>query len=202
MKKYLIIVILFCISACIKHKGNLNGTVSWKYNEYVGFRADVGSAVYLFSKNNDALPYQTKVDLMGNFKFENIPTGNYLLIIISENSSNKESETLKYLAQNSFYLKDYFHNKFYTVDSCYSANSEKFDLYDSLDIYSSNLSNSDYEKYRHLSLYLDTTSMNIISNLNDIGFPFIYNSRLYIEEVTIKKERTENVSVNFGYTYI
>ena len=86
--------------------GTVTGEVTYKYNNYVGNRGDAGSTVLLISKNIESLPdelaygstydlpegcYATEVSGSGNYTFNNIPTGEYVLIFISKNTSPNPS---------------------------------------------------------------------------------------------------------------
>ena len=82
--------------------GKVTGTVTYKYNNYVGNKADTGALVILVSKSVTTLPdslglgltsglpegcYGKKVDGSGNYTFDNVPTGEYYLIIMSKNTN-------------------------------------------------------------------------------------------------------------------
>ena len=81
--------------------GTVTGEVTYKYNDYVGNRGDTGSTVLLISKNVTSLPdnlaygmtsdlpegcYATQVSGSGQYTFNNVPTGEYVLIFISKNT--------------------------------------------------------------------------------------------------------------------
>ena len=82
--------------------GSVTGMVTYKYNSYVGNKPDTNSTVILISKSVTSLPqsvahgfisnlpngcYGTKVDGSGNYRFDNVPIGEYHLILISENTN-------------------------------------------------------------------------------------------------------------------
>ena len=84
--------------------GKVTGTVTYKYNNYVGNKADTGAKVILVSKSVTSLPdslglgltyslpegcYGVKVDGTGNYTFDNVPVGEYYLVIISQNTNEK-----------------------------------------------------------------------------------------------------------------
>ena len=103
---YFVLALIVLIGGCAFYfllcKGSVQGTVSWKYNDFVGSRPDVGAKVYLFSKNykenkgktylysssrpDDGLYFQT-VDKDGKYILNDIPTGSYYLLIVSENTN-------------------------------------------------------------------------------------------------------------------
>lgn len=88
--------------------GNVTGMVTWQYNKYVGTKPDTGAKVMLvqtnhvpteqddlnlllFSNYGDDAIYSTKVDGSGNYYFDNIPTGEYYLLILGENTNESPS---------------------------------------------------------------------------------------------------------------
>lgn len=81
--------------------GTVQGVITWQYNKFVGTKADVGAQVLLVPINHkpcaadantlnsmknyfDKSCYSTEVDGMGNYYLDNIPAGNYIIIIMSE----------------------------------------------------------------------------------------------------------------------
>ena len=83
-----------------KHTGSVTGVITWQYNKYVGTKADVGAQVFLIQKNklpleedsstfwgfhtDDPTVLSTTVDGMGNYYFDNVPAGDYYILIISK----------------------------------------------------------------------------------------------------------------------
>lgn len=82
----MVAVSLFCLASCAPKKGSLSGNVSWKYNNFVGNRGDVGAEVSLFSMDSPTgeIAFSAVVGADGNFKIENIPAGKYFLVIRSK----------------------------------------------------------------------------------------------------------------------
>lgn len=87
--------------------GSVAGVVTYKYNQYVGNRADVGSIVMLISTSVTSLTeltafgdvsrqpegcYATQVDGSGEYRMDDIPVGEYYLIILSENTTSASSD--------------------------------------------------------------------------------------------------------------
>lgn len=89
--------------------GSVSGTVTYKYNNYVGNKPDTNSNVFLVSKNVTSLPdsmafgvglssfyaaekcdgvYATRVDGNGHYILDNIPVGDYCIMIFSENTTD------------------------------------------------------------------------------------------------------------------
>ena len=66
-------------------QNSIKGNAFYKYNDYVGNKAEAGSTVYLFYADNKKKYQETKCDLAGNFAFENLDTGSYLIAVLSGN---------------------------------------------------------------------------------------------------------------------
>lgn len=88
--KYLMIaawmITLTKVNAQQSTNGTISGNVYWKYNDYVGNKADAGSEVQLTSLTNPSTTFKSTCDLQGNYKIEGIQPGRYFLIIKSKNT--------------------------------------------------------------------------------------------------------------------
>lgn len=91
--------------------GTVQGTVTYKYNDFVGNRGDTGTIVMLFPNplENDTAKYDNghacfgtagsyesgimvaKCDGNGNYVFDNVPVGQYTYLIISQNTTEKRA---------------------------------------------------------------------------------------------------------------
>lgn len=103
--------------------GSLTGTITYQYNKYVGTRADVGAEVMLIQTNhiplerdlfnvfsdnmNDPMIHCTKVDGVGNYYLDNIPVGEYYLLI----KSKATYEASKIAALNCSMIEIYLKGK-------------------------------------------------------------------------------------------
>ncbi|MBD8841989.1 hypothetical protein MHB85_30665 [Paenibacillus sp. FSL K6-4396] len=88
--------------------GKLEGAVTYQYNKFIGTKADVGAVVYLIPKKqkkasittqqmidisdkkikaNSVGIYYTKVNGKGDYKISGIPEGDYIILIISLNTT-------------------------------------------------------------------------------------------------------------------
>lgn len=102
--------------------GVVKGNITWQYNDYVGTKADVGSVIFLFPidmpkglfTNAQALGiysapipegcFKARVDGMGEYYIDEVPVGDYVLWVISENTSPSPK-----MAVASFdYINKYF----------------------------------------------------------------------------------------------
>lgn len=101
-----------CIVQVNQTYGSVTGNVTYFYNKYQGNKPDTGTRVFLISKTGSAkeMPvmdsyvvwdmenlmkqyesygiYTTKVDGSGNYTFNNIPTGDYLIFMYSSETTS------------------------------------------------------------------------------------------------------------------
>ncbi|HAH56170.1 MAG TPA: hypothetical protein DCM02_13040 [Flavobacterium sp.] len=90
--------------------GSMTGNVFWKYNEFVGNRADTGAEVVLYSTDTirKGLKYTAKVDLQGKYKFDKVLSGNYFLVVRSENTTECPEDHIEMLGLYANELKVVF----------------------------------------------------------------------------------------------
>lgn len=89
--------------------GSVTGEITYKYNDFVGHRADTDSTVYLISKSIKSLPnnvaagatfdlpegvYVTTVSGTGRYNFDRIPVGKYYLVMMSKNTNEDRNEVV------------------------------------------------------------------------------------------------------------
>ena len=112
--------VLAACNVTVKIKtGSISGNVTYKYNNYVGNKPDTGTVVFLISKKVTSLPdsmgygwtwyvddyegvYATEVDGSGNYILNDIPVGEYYIVLISENT-NTGKENMGALYWGSVY---------------------------------------------------------------------------------------------------
>jgi len=115
--------------------GKLSGTLTWQYNKAIGTKPDVGAKAIIIPKNFertddmyllklDALTlsfnnygiYSTKSDGYGKYIIDDIPTGDYYILLISQNAYNdlsiREDLIVNFWAQAE--LKDLFGTDIYS----------------------------------------------------------------------------------------
>ena len=106
------IVFIFSLISCIlcgittpTLAGDLHGTITWQYNNFIGTRGDSGSKIWLWPVNYDknsiskddeaswimgySAPnncFVTKTDGYGKFEIYGIPAGEYVIFISSKNT--------------------------------------------------------------------------------------------------------------------
>lgn len=98
--------------------GTIKGNVFFKYNELIGNKADAGSQVILYSKTDSTFA-PTTTDLQGNFVYDNLKPGQYLVGVVSENTIDNGIE--------SFGLASFANTKPYLGFSFSKLSPELFD---------------------------------------------------------------------------
>lgn len=95
-------------------KGNLKGTITWQYNDFIGTKPDVGAVIFLIPSNfnpnsitdedlkqfygNFIAPknsgiFSTKTNGYGYYEISNVPQGEYIIFIMSRMASrNNENQ--------------------------------------------------------------------------------------------------------------
>lgn len=203
----LLLVVLF--ASCKPKVGSVSGNVFWKYNKYVGNKPDAGSSVELFSDKDTTLRFTAKADVAGNFKIENVPVGNYLLLVVSENTNDQSSNHLWRLIVSKPLLKKYLS---YDLDSAPLLHKYQ-EFKDSVDAYrhqSIMNDNTDYVKFSRvlskLEDKLDTLAYQVIESQPRYqrifnAIPMKFDKKHYYDEVHVKEGIDERVVVDFGTTY-
>jgi predicted molibdopterin-dependent oxidoreductase YjgC len=80
------LLLLIGINQIYAQTGSITGNVYWKYNDYVGNKADAGSEITAILLSNPETKYNATCDLQGNYKIEGLNSGRYFLIIKSRNT--------------------------------------------------------------------------------------------------------------------
>lgn len=114
----LIILIAFAAFSCSKNDettGSVEVKVSYYYNAYQGYKPDANAKAYLFKGSNVVankyvksrlgIAYIGETEVESNFRsvadvngtvlFENIPSGNYLLVVVSEGRSSYSAKQIE-----------------------------------------------------------------------------------------------------------
>lgn len=96
-------------------KGNIKGTITWQWNAYIGTKPDVNARVFLIPVGFDKLsltqqevndyvltgkiPAKTdlfykNVDGFGKYEINGIPSGKYVIIVVSKNTTRNTAEKI------------------------------------------------------------------------------------------------------------
>lgn len=214
MKKiFFLFLIAITTLSCTKKPGNLTGNVYWKYNEYVGNKADSGSEIKLiaFDKKQKDTIFQTTADLNGNYAINDIPPGRYFLIIESKNTTDSPKNHLDNLQNYSEDLKTLFGLDLSNYSKEISEINGYYQKYveiltDDDNTKYGGISNKidQYEKFGKMS---DDKSSDLIDKIPSnirykIGLLTAYSKSIEFKNIEIKEGKTENIITDFGVTYM
>ncbi|MBS1928201.1 MAG: hypothetical protein JST95_06385 [Bacteroidetes bacterium] len=206
--------LLILLASCGHGVGSLSGNVFWKYNNYVGNKPDAGSSIHLYPYEKKSKPLEATADVQGNFRFDKVSSGDYLLIVVSENTTASPDDIYRELFYSSRYLKDVFDFDFSTVKP---DKQKEFQLQDSLNRNSltnesvdfSNSTSSDkllkdIEDRQKKEKQLRDIAQEIIKAIpSDVSSKLgILINKVKLRRVTIEKDKTTTEVIDFGITYI
>lgn len=190
--------------------GSLTGNVYWKYNDYIGDKADSGAEITLYSLDSirGLNKYETTADFEGNYKFDEVLTGSYFLIVRSNNTTDCPDAHIFNL---NLYSEDL--SRLFNIDfKKYQKQFDEIDYLDSLsmDLFSDfNSSNSNarlnnYDKMKNEKL---KKSEKLIKQLPEsfkskIKLYTPYSNSLDFNFIRIEENKNENENTDFGITCI
>lgn len=194
--------------------GILTGNAYWKFNNYVGNKADAGAEVTLYSLDTirGNLKFETKTDIQGNYKFEKILPGNYLLIVRSKNATDCPDAHLSNLMIYGNKIKQLFGfdihqyksqlDEINVLDDQYYQSNEEFPSTGTLDQMNESIaktkaiSKERNEKIQQLfSLFPDDFKIKIKLYSG-------YSNAYDFSTIQIEEGKTENIITDFGITCI
>jgi hypothetical protein len=108
MKLLFILLLLPCLA--LAQKGSINGKAFFIYNENVRNRADVGARVKLIAKNDQNFRKETTVDLQGNYSFDDLTPGEYMLVLTSKNTKEDPITSVESLMMYADFLNNWSDN--------------------------------------------------------------------------------------------
>jgi hypothetical protein len=201
--------LLLINTVCYCQLSTISGNAFWKYNDYVGNKPDAGSYVYLYSSDSSTTSKSTQCDVMGNFKFENIKPGRYLIAIFSQNTKTwgdenldalKEVNTSNYLGFNVFDLDPVLYDSilFYR-DEYYKAMNQKMKT-SGIKKWTDNVLNKG-NIYKN-SIYRLMNKAPISLKLNPFQITLPIQRRFILKEIIIKDGENSTVIADFGLTQI
>jgi hypothetical protein len=192
--------------------GQLTGNVFWKYNNFIGNKPDAGSEATLYSLDtlrND-LKYQITSDVMGNFKFDKVLPGNYLLIVNSRNTTNSPDDQIDMLLIYNAYISRIFGYNIYKENGTLISQYRTFDslYYKALvsDDKESEGYNERYNSYKKIEKQKISIAESIIEKMpksftSRIGLYSAYSKKIKLSTVKIDEGKTSSEIIDFGITY-
>jgi len=192
-----------------KGKGSLTGNATYSLNRIIGDRPDGSSDIYLFPYDkNDSVIY-AECDLNGNFSFNNIPSGKYVLIGVSGKATGSPADNY-FVLYNSQYMVDlgFF---FFKLDSNLEKKAtDLVNVRQQLLVYK----DDDYDEkgknardslqlIEGLANKLSDSLINMIPQNSRLlrNMAVVGIRKLSMEYVTVENDKTNTQTVNFGSTY-
>ena len=189
--------------------GTLTGNVYWKYNDYVGNKADAGALITLYSLDSirGNVKYETTADVDGDYKFEKVLPGRYFLIVRSANATASPTQQISSIVIFADEMKQLFA---FDIDKYKNQLAE----IDKLDSTYTAILMDDNDKYGGLSNKIDkykTIEEEMIQKSEKLieMFPDNFKSELGLEYgyafdfsfIIIEEGETENENTDFGITW-
>jgi hypothetical protein len=191
---------------------SLSGNVSWKFNNYIGNKADAGSEIVLLSLDTirGVLKYESTADLQGNYKIENVLPGYYFLIVKSKNATDCPEDHLSN-------LKNYEDDLGKLFGFSLLAHKKEIEEIDKLHQQFSKILMADETEYggftRQIELYtkiekdMRERASTIIGKLPDdvkrkVGIYTGYSDALEFANIRIEEGKPEVIITDFGITCI
>ena len=85
--------------------GTISGNVFYKYNDFVGNRADAGATVNVLNYDNPEIRLEPlTADVQGNYKTEPLKPGRYMVIVRSKANTADPYKSFKDLQYHSDFL--------------------------------------------------------------------------------------------------
>jgi hypothetical protein len=194
--------------------GTLTGNAYWKYNNYVGNKADAGAEITLYSLDTirGNLKFEATADVQGNYKIDKILPGNYLLIVRSKNATDCPDSHLSNLRIYKDKLKQLFGfdiDKFKTqldeinvLDSLYFKSSNNFPSNGSLSQMTASIAKTDAiskQRTEKIEKLFETLPDDFKSKIKlYTGYSNAYD----FSTIRIEEDKTENIITDFGITCI
>jgi hypothetical protein len=193
--------------------GTLTGNAYWKYNNYVGNKADAGAKIELYSLDTARgnLKYEASADVQGNYRIEKVLPGSYFLIVRSKNATDCPERHL----DNIIFYSDYMKQLFGLDINKYKTQLDEIKTLDST--FSAILFDSDEKKYGGLSGRIDKYTA-IEKEMRDKAeklleaLPDDFKKKIYLftgygnaydfTTIRIEEGKIENENTDFGITCI
>lgn len=110
--RILFAVVAFFLLSCGGSKveyGSVEGNVYWKYNDFVGNRPDAGAEIRIINNRDSLKYYTTTADVRGDWSFDSIPAGYYVLVVKSESTKSSNLEFFRELSAGLHFMDTVYH---------------------------------------------------------------------------------------------
>ncbi len=194
--------------------GTLTGNAYWKYNNFVGNKADAGAEITLYSIDTirGNLKFEATADVQGNYKIEKILPGTYLLVVRSKNATDCPDRHLSNFKIYGDKMKQLFG---FDIEK-YKTQLDEINVLDSLCQKSSNdfPSNGSLSQMTASIAKTDAISQQRTDKIEKLfeAFPEDFKSELKLytgysnaydfSTIQIEEDKTENIITDFGITCI
>lgn len=200
-----VVVLIGCNSSSkSKEFGSIKGNVYWKYNNFVGNRPDAGSLIWLYKLGEDDLKYQTTADVRGDYFFDSIPAGPYLMIIKSNDTKSSAHDQFIEVYSNILMLDTTFNVNTKSVVERYKEVISAFVDKAQEGLLSDNKNSvKDYDRYMDsVRVYSEKAMSEMPDKLKSKLLMFGTGSpKIDIKGVYVNNKKTENIVTDFGITY-
>ncbi len=194
--------------------GTLTGNAYWKYNNYVGNKADASAEITLYSLDTirGNQKFEATADVQGNYKIEKILTGSYLLIVRSKNATDCPDGHLSNLRIYGDEIKQLFGfdiEKYKTqldeiniLDSLYFKSNDNFPSNGSLSQMTASIAKTDAiskQRTEKIEKLFETFPDDFKSKIKlYTGYSNAYDFSM----IRIEEGKVENIITDFGITCI
>ena len=193
--------------------GTMTGNVFWKYNNYIGNKADAGATIELYSLDTSRsdLKYGASADVQGNYRIEKVLPGSYFFVVRSKNTTDCPEQHVLKIKIYEDYLKQIFG---FDINEYKTQMDEITSLYNA---FAEIIADSDEKKYGGLSKKIDKYTA-IEKEMRDkaeklLGvFPDDFKKKIHLytgysnaydfKVIEIEEGKIENKNTNFGITCI
>ncbi|WP_051533625.1 hypothetical protein [Anaerovibrio sp. RM50] len=120
-KKISCILFLLCLLiSAVACAGDVEGNITWQYNNFIGTKPDVGAGIYMYKEDKRASDlfadkteedkflkgfvstdgaYYAEADGYGHYKIRNLPEGQYIIYVVSRKTTRNFSDQRPLMAQ-------------------------------------------------------------------------------------------------------
>ena len=193
--------------------GILTGNVYWKYNDYVGNKADAGALINLYSLDSirGNVKYVTTADVDGDYKFEKVLPGIYFLIVRSANTTSCPTQQISNIVIYANKMKqlfafdiDKYKNQLAEIDkldSIYSKSLAEYPINGSLSQKTASFAKTETIEEEMIQKSEKLMEMFPDNFKFELGLDYRCCNTLDFSFIIIEEGETENENTDFGITW-